>query len=438
MIANLKAYPKMKDSGVPWLGEVPEHWKVARLKSCARNVVELQRDSGDSRCVTLEDVESWTGRIRIDGAADGQSLDSQVKRFTSTDVLFGKLRPYLAKVAQPEVDGCCVGEFLVLRSGPQMTPAYLATLLRSRPFIEAVASSTFGARMPRAEWSFIGALPIPVPSVEEQQAICRHLAFADRQIDRYITTKGKLIELLEEQKQAIIHQAVTRGMDPNVRLKSSGVGSMGEVPDGWQLSRVKNEFACLNSRRIPLSGPERGNMTVRRYDYYGASGVIDHVDDFLFDDELVLIAEDGANLVLRNLPLAFVARGKFWVNNHAHVLKPRRGNLEFLAGLMQSLDYRPWISGAAQPKLTQDRLMGIPIAVPPPQEQDHIVSIISQKTKLLDHCLEMTRLELGLWRELRGRLIADVVTGKITVRAERNALPREAENSGVLDKDPVE
>ena len=99
-------------------------------------------------------------------------------------------------------------------------------------------------------------------------------------------------------------------------------------------------------------------MISRRYNYYGASGIIDKVDDYLFDDELLLIAEDGANLVLRNLPLAIIATGKFWVNNHAHILKPKRGSIEFLAWVMEGLNFLPWISGAAQPKLTQDRPHG--------------------------------------------------------------------------------
>ena len=116
------------------------------------------------------------------------------------------------------------------------------------------------------------------------------------------------------------------------------------------LQTVKNEFYSLNHQRIPLSATERRTMSIRHYDYYGASGVIDKVEGYLFKDELLLIAEDGANLVLRNLPLAIIARGKFWVNNHAHILKPRRGNLEFLAGLLEGIDYKPWISGAAQPK----------------------------------------------------------------------------------------
>ena len=157
-------------------------------------------------------------------------------------------------------------------------------------------------------------------------------------------------------------------------------------------------------------------MSFRRYDYYGASGVIDKVDNYLFDDELLLIAEDGANLVLRNLPLAIIARGKFWVNNHAHILKPKRGHIEFLASVMESLSYLPWISGAAQPKLTQDRLMSIAIAVPSREEQNRIVSFSATETSHLRIGISRAEREINLLREYRTRLIADVVTGKLDVR----------------------
>ena len=167
-------------------------------------------------------------------------------------------------------------------------------------------------------------------------------------------------------------------------------------------------------------------MSVRRYDYYGASGVIDKVDDYLFDDELLLIAEDGANLVLRNLPLAVIARGKFWVNNHAHILKPRRGNLEYLAAVMEGLNYTPWISGAAQPKLTQDRIMNIAIAVPPRSEQDEIIGRVAAQTSPLRSAITRARRRIELLREYRTRLIADVVTGKLDVRETTANLPEEA------------
>ncbi len=273
-------------------------------------------------------------------------------------------------------------------------------------------------------------LSIPLPPPMEQTAIARFLDHADRRIRRYIRVKQKLIALLEEQKRTLIHQAVTGQVDvrtgqPYPSYKDSGAEWLGVVPGHWEISRVKAEFHCLNHRRLPLSGTRRGEMSSRRYDYYGASGVIDKVEDYLFDDELLLIAEDGANLVLRSSPLAIIARGRFWVNNHAHILKPKRGNIEFLASVMECLNYLPWISGAAQPKLTQDRLMSIAIAVPPREEQDRIVASSKTETGHLSMGISRAEREINLLREYRTRLIADVVTGKLDVRSAMAELPRE-------------
>ena len=239
--------------------------------------------------------------------------------------------------------------------------------------------------------------------------------------------------LLNEQKQAIIHRAVTRGLDPSVPLKPSGILWLGDIPRHWEVTRIKNEFRCLNTQRVPVNAVERGAMKSKTYDYYGASGVIDKVDDYLFDDELLLIAEDGANLVLRNLPLAIIARGKFWVNNHAHILKPKRGSIIYLAHVLETLNYRPWISGAAQPKLTQDRLMSISIAVAPPEEQHTIVERTSEQARPLVITILRLEREIELLREYRTRLIADVVTGKLDVREAAARLPDEAPLESVED-----
>ena len=418
-------YPAYKPSGVPWLGDVPEHWELARLKGVVANVVELAREkSSDDIYLALEHVESWTGRLSA--SLNSASFDSQVKRFRPGDVLFGKLRPYLAKVTCPERHGVCVGEFLVLRPGVSgLLPGYLEQHLRCKPIIDAINGSTFGAKMPRADWQFIGNMLVPLPPLGEQRGIVRYLDHVDGRIRRYVDAKEKMVGLLEEERQAVVNRAVTRGLDPNVRLKPSGVEWLGDVPEHWEISRVKTEFISLNHRRVPLSAVERGEMSVRRYDYYGASGVIDQVDDYLFDGELLLIAEDGANLVLRNLPLAIIARGKFWVNNHAHILKPRRGNLEYLAAVMERLDYAPWISGAAQPKLTLDRIMSIAIAVPPRSEQDEIIAKASAQTSRLSSAIARARRQIELLQEYRTRLIADVVTGKLDVRAAAARLPKD-------------
>jgi len=137
MIDGLKAYPEYKDSGAPWLGQVPAHWEVRRLKTSVAQINELTNSKNpDDLYIALEHVESWTGRVRT--PSKHVEFDSQVKRFRAGDVLFAKLRPYLAKVARPAQDGVCVSEFFVLRAKYGITPRYLEVVLRSAPLIECV------------------------------------------------------------------------------------------------------------------------------------------------------------------------------------------------------------------------------------------------------------------------------------------------------------
>ena len=193
MTSSLRPYPEVKDSGVQWLGDVPAHWSVRRLKSVIGNIVEQTsvRRATDLY-LALEHVESWTGQITR--ADEDIEFDSQVKVFRAGDILFGKLRPYLAKVTRPNEDGVCVGEFLVLRPRDAETVGpYMERLLRSKPIIDAVNSSTFGAKMPRADWQFMGSMAVVRPSVPEQAAIVRFLEHTDRRIRRYIRAKEKLM-----------------------------------------------------------------------------------------------------------------------------------------------------------------------------------------------------------------------------------------------------
>ena len=145
------------------------HWETQRLKSVAGNISEqtLKRPKGMGY-IALEHVESWTGRVTCEGAEPG---DGQLKRFRPGDVLFGKLRPYLAKVVHAKSHGLCVGEFFVLRTRRGISPRFLEYVLRSTPSIDWINSSTFGARMPRADWAFIGDMRFPVPAPTEQAAI---------------------------------------------------------------------------------------------------------------------------------------------------------------------------------------------------------------------------------------------------------------------------
>ena len=248
MIHDLKPYPAYRESSILWAGATPAHWEDARLKTYVPQVNDQTSEiPANNVYVPIEAVESWTGRVRL--PKESVRFDSQVKRFMSGDVLFGKLRPYLAKVTRAATNGVCVSEFLVLRPHRhKLEPAFLATLLRSHRLIDLINSSTFGAKMPRAEWLFVGNLRIPIPPIPEQSAIVRFLDHADRRIRRYIHAKQKLIALLDEQRQAVIQRIVLRGLDPNVRLKPSGVEWLGDVPEHWEVRWAKWSFREVDER----------------------------------------------------------------------------------------------------------------------------------------------------------------------------------------------
>lgn len=191
--------------------------------------------------------------------------------------------------------------------------------------------------------------------------------------------------------------------------KKSGIESIELIPQGWSVKSVRYAFKFLNNQRIPLSAPQR-EIRKGDYPYYGASGIIDYVDGYIFDEPLILIAEDGANLLSKSTPLAFVAEGKYWVNNHAHIIKPNLPGFSYWAELLSSLDYTPFISGAAQPKLTRDRLGGIRIPVPPIDEIPLISSFLEAKASLISRAISVKERQIELLKERKQILIQQAVT----------------------------
>jgi type I restriction enzyme S subunit len=415
-LKDLRPYTALKDSQLPWLGSVPASWRIAR-----NGTLFAQRNETGFGDLPILEVSLKTGvRVRNMGTGRKQVMADRgkYKRACRHDLAYNMMRMWQGAIGLAPVDGLVSPAYVVARALPNVEPRYFEYLFRTDAYMGEVDKFSHGIVKDRNRlyWEEFKQMPSPVPPREEQVGIVRFLDHASRRIGRCIRGKQRLIALLEEHKTAIIRRAVARGLNPTTRLRPSGVEWLGDVPEHWVVTRVKAVFECLNRRRVPLSTTQRGAMKARLYDYYGASGVIDRVEDYLFDDELLLLAEDGANLVLRNLPLAITARGKFWVNNHAHILKPKGGSLDFLASVMESLNYLPWITGAAQPKLTQDRLMSIAIAVPPRDEQEAVVAGVRNETALLRASIERSRLELSLLAEYRKRLIADVVTGVFDVQ----------------------
>lgn len=179
---SLRSYPRYKPSGIDWLGDVPEHWVVKRLKSVARRIDK--KIEADEECpvpyLGLEHVEPWTGRLLpLDADLEPVGVSNKIR---AGDTLFGKLRPYLAKACNVDFEGLCSSEFIVLRPEGLDRRFLLFTLL-SEGFISAVDASSYGAKMPRAAWNFVGACGLPVPPLAEQLIIASHLERETTKID---------------------------------------------------------------------------------------------------------------------------------------------------------------------------------------------------------------------------------------------------------------
>ena len=200
-------YPKYKPSGVEWLGDVPEHWAVKRLKHNARLLTE-KTDRRDHP-VGLENIEGWSGRfIPTETAVEGEGI-----AFDAGDILFGKLRPYLAKAYLAQSSGEAVGDFHVMRPAVGIEARFAQYQILNREFIAIVDGSTFGSKMPRASWEFVGGMKVTLPPLAEQTAIAEFLDAELAKFDALTAEAQRAIDLLQERRTALISAAVTGQID---------------------------------------------------------------------------------------------------------------------------------------------------------------------------------------------------------------------------------
>lgn len=413
----MQLYESYKPSGLDWLGDIPSGWSLLRAKYVFREIDD-RSVSGDEELLSVSHLTGVTPRSEKNVTMFMSEDYSGAKLCHTGDVVINTMWAWMGALGVSPTTGIVSPAYGVYRqSSNKLLPNYADWLLRTPQYIAEYTRRSTGVNSSRLRLypdRFLD-MPILIPPIEDQHRIVFFLEQKAAEIDAAIAKKERLIELLSDQKKILLQRAVTRGLTEGVPMRNSGVAWIGEIPSHWSIKRVRAAFKNLDSCRIPLSGEQRGKMTSRIYDYYGASGAIDKVDDYLFDEPLILIAEDGANLVMRNLRLAFIASGKYWVNNHAHILRPFAGNIRYLCEALECVDYNPLITGAAQPKLTKDALKGVEIPFPSPEEQDAIASFISGEEEKYNEIEGRLRNEITLLAALKKTTIANAVTGKIKV-----------------------
>ena len=418
-MTRYQAYSVYKDSGLHWLGPIPTHWELMQSRRLFAQRKERARQ-GDEQLTASQKYGVIYQKLFME--LEGQSV---VQVFTGADILKHvekndfviSMRSFQGGLELCSYPGCVSSAYVGLIPIKHVRPEFFKYLFKCSPYIQALQSTSNLVRDGQAlRFENFSQVHLPCVPDDEQKKIAAFLDHETAKIDALIEKQQRLIELLKEKRQAVISHAVTKGLNPNAPMKDSGVEWLGEVPTHWTVCAIKHQLKSLDSRRIPLSAEERGDRQ-GDYRYYGASGVIDYIDDYLFDEATVLVGEDGANLVNRSTPLAFSATGKYWVNNHAHILKPDDGLVEFWAEAIEHVDVNPIVSGSAQPKLTAENLNNLKITFPPSATEREEISdfVKGQKAKYME-LARKSEIQISLLLERRTALISAAVTGKIDVR----------------------
>lgn len=415
---SLPKYGAYKDSGISWISELPAHWNSLRIKTLFELMKRPPRDEDGVVTAFRDGQVTLRSNRRTEGFTNSvQEIGYQGIR--CGDLVIHAMDAFAGAIGVSDSDGKSTPVYSVCKPRQGLSDShYYGRLLRHMALSGFVESLAKGIRERSTEfrWAEAGNVYLPVPPIIEQTAIAAFLDRETAKIDALIAEQEKLIGLLAEKRQATISHAVTKGLNPNAPMKDSGVTWLGEVPAHWDIGAVKRFFTSLDGRRIPLSAEERGGRQ-GPFPYYGASGVIDSIDNFLFEEDLVLVSEDGANLLNRATPIAFIAKGQYWVNNHAHILRPMDSNLAFWAERIEAVDLTPVVTGSAQPKLTIEALMNLIISVPPTSsERAAISAFIDSEKRKLDALYAEAERSISLLKERRAAVIGAAVTGQIDVR----------------------
>ena len=419
---SLPPYAEYIDSGVEWLGALPAHWTAPVFKRTVRLLTEKteRRESP----VALENVESGTGRfIQTETKFEGEGV-----AFEAGDILFGKLRPYLAKAWLADRAGEAVGDFHVLRPMDTTIGRFSQYVILNDSCISIIDGSTFGAKMPRASWDFMGTMRVPEPPLSEQIAIA---AFLDREtgkIDALVAEQEKLIALLKEKRQTVISHAVTKGLNPDAPIKPSGVEWLGDVPAHWEVKQIRHFAEVLRGKftHRPRNDPafyDGPYPFIQTGDITGVSRTIVDFKQTLNERGISVSRQFPKGTLVMAIAanigdVAILDFPAYFPDSIVGLLPSTQIDLMFLFYLMLAMK-QPMLMTATvstQMNLNVDQIVSLNAASPPIAEQRSMVLFLDRELVALDTLTAEAVNAITLLKERRSALISAAVTGQIDVR----------------------
>lgn len=448
MIDSLKPYPEYKESGLSWLGKIPAHWDEKPGFAAFREKQEKNSGMKEKRVLSLS-----YGRIvikpedKLHGLVPESFETYQVVNpgdiiIRSTDLQndWNSLRVGLVRDL-----GIITSAYLCFKSVGLLSQEYGFLLLHSYDLMKFFYGLGSGLRQ-NLDFKDFKRLPFPVPPHNEQDAIVRFLDHASGRIERAIRAKKKLIGLLNEQKQAIIHRAVTRGLDPNVHLKPSGVEWLGDVPEHWGSSAVKCHYAIqlgkmLQNRPNEPADVEVPYLKAQHVQWFSVRATNApkiwasprEIEQFGVRSGDLLVCEGGEG---GRCGLVGDVEPGYIIQNALHRVRPiDHSRNDYLQYVMSAVATTGWFDAinnkATIAHFTREKFGSLKIPPPPLPEQAAIVEYLGNASAEIDAIIDRARREISLLREYRTRLIADVVTGKLDAREAARSLPAKAKESPI-------
>ncbi|MCB9651942.1 MAG: restriction endonuclease subunit S [Deltaproteobacteria bacterium] len=465
MIEGLKPYPSYKPAELPTLDEVPSHWDQRRAKFLFREVDERSQ-TGAEELLSVSHKTGITPRSQKNVTMFKAESYVGHKLCRPNDLAINTMWAWMGALGVSRHVGIVSPAYGVYRPTGRggLVPAYTDALLRTPAFVHEYNRRSTGIQSSRLRLypeEFL-RIPLLVPPVGEQHAIAKFIDHADRRIRRYIRAKQKLINLLEEQKQAIIHQAVTRGLSPDVRLKPSGIEWLGDVPEHWEIARLGTHLLGVDQGWSPraaegeleetqwavlsLSAIRRGRFDSTALKPIPRETIVPQGIE-LSDGDIVITRSNTRKLV-GDVAIVKGSRRRTIMSDLMYRLRPKASaDSHYLLysllsrGCRLQMEREARGSSGTMPKLSQRHVTGLLLALPPIEEQAAIAKNLHDAIVRLDSVSGSAMDEISLLREYRTRLISDVVTGKLDVREAAARLPDDPdpdEPDLVDDLDPTD
>lgn len=429
----LSPYPTYRDSGLPWLGQVPEHWEVLRSGSIFHEVADVGHPD-----LELLSIKARVGIVRQ--SSTGRKVRASEDRSAYKKILPGYLgynlmNAFFGGIGISQHEGILSPAYAVARPKIDIHPKFFHYLYQSPLYLTQFNRESYGIMYERNRLYFerFKRIPAPLPPKDEQIRIADFLDAHGRLASRLIRNKRRLIGLLNEQKQAIINQAVTRGLDPNAPMKATGIDWMPEVPTHWQTTHLGSKIKLINGYPFDsklFSNDGKGHPLIRIRDIFREDTVVTYAGEFVEEAAIqtgdILVGMDGDFNVARWKGATAL------LNQRVCCIRPKEHLDEaYLAALLvfplKRINDQTFSTTVKH--LSSSDIKRLRFPVPPIEEQREISAWLSAETATLERTIDRVQREIQLVREYRERLIADVVTGKLDVRnVEITALPDEPQN----------